>query len=58
LGPVDRLPETEWIRSRIERLLGLRRSVIDAQSVRAIDELIEEAEERLKVLGTVKPPTS
>jgi hypothetical protein len=56
---MDRLPEDEWIRSRIERLRGLRRSVLDAQAIRAIDQLIDEAEERLEALGAVKPgPTS
>jgi hypothetical protein len=52
---VDHLPEDEWIRSRIRRLRALRRSVLDA---RAIDELIEEAEERLQSLGAVKPVPS
>jgi hypothetical protein len=49
---MDHLPEDEWIRDRIRRLRVLRRSVFDAQAIRAIDELIEQAEERLEVLGT------
>jgi hypothetical protein len=55
---MDHLPEDEWIRDRIRRLRVLRRSVFDAQAIRAIDELIEEAEERLEVLGTIKPASS
>ena len=51
---VDHLPEDEWIRSRIGRLRALRRAVLDAQALRAIDELIDEAEERLHALGAVK----
>ena len=52
---MDHLPEDEWIRTRIGRLRVLRRSVLDAQAIRAIDELIDEAEERLQTLGAVKP---
>ena len=46
------LPEDDWIRYRIGRLRELRRSVMDARTVRAIDELIEEAEQRIKALQT------
>jgi hypothetical protein len=55
---MDHLPEDEWIRDRIRRLRVLRRSVFDAQAIHAIDALIEEAEERLEVLGTIKPASS
>ena len=41
------IPEDEWIRSRIKRLRDLRWGVTDAQAIRAIDNLIAEAEERL-----------
>jgi hypothetical protein len=44
------MPEDEWIRYRIRRLLALREAVIDAQTIRAIDDLIAEAEERLHAL--------
>ena len=40
-------PEDQWIRHRIGRLRALRRSVTDDRSIRAIDDLIAEAEERL-----------
>ena len=49
------LPEEEWIRYRIGRLRDLRRSVIDAQTIRAINQLIEEAEERLEALEAIRP---
>ena len=52
------LPEEDWIRYRIGRLRELRRSVIDAQTVRAINELIDEAEERLVALQAVRPDPS
>ena len=52
------IPEDEWIRYRIGRLRELRRSVIDAKTVRAIDELIDEAEERLQALQAVRPDPS
>jgi hypothetical protein len=52
------LPEDEWIRYRIEQLRRLRRSVTDAPAVRAIDELIHEAEERVKALEAVSPDRS
>ena len=52
------LPEVEWIRYRIERLRRLRRSVTDAAAVRAIDELIYEAEERVRALEAVRPDPS
>jgi hypothetical protein len=51
-------PEDEWIRYRIERLRRLRRSVTDAHAVRAIDELIYEAEERVRALEAVRPDPS
>ena len=51
-------PEDEWIRHRIERLRRLRRSVTDAHAVRAIDELIYEAEERIRALEAVRPDRS
>ena len=41
------MPEDEWIRDRIRRLRALRRAMTDAQAVRAIDELIYEAEQRV-----------
>jgi len=44
------MPEDEWIRYRVRRLLALREAVIDAQTIRAIDDLIVEAEERLHAL--------
>ena len=47
------MPEDEWIRSRIGQLRDLRRSVIDAQTIRAIDELIGQAEVRLRALDAV-----
>jgi hypothetical protein len=53
--PMDPLPEDEWIRNRIGRLRALRRSVLDVQALRAIDQLIDEAEERLRALGAVRP---
>lgn len=49
------MPEDEWIRYRIFRLFALRRSIIDPQAIRAIDQLIEEAEERLRALATQAP---
>jgi hypothetical protein len=49
------IPEDEWIRYRIGRLRQLRRSVTDACTVRAIDELIDEAEERLESLQAIRP---
>ena len=52
------IPEDEWIRYRIGRLRALRRSVTDAQTVRALNELIDEAEERLQALEAVKPDPS
>ena len=52
------IPEDEWIRYRIGRLRELRRSVTDAQTVRAIDELIDEAEERLEALQAIRPDPS
>ena len=55
---MDHPPEDEWIRSRIERLRLLRRSVLDARATRAIDELIEEAEERLKALEIARAQIS
>jgi hypothetical protein len=48
-------PEDAWIRYRIGRLRELCRSVIDAQTVRAINELIDEAEERLQALEPLDP---
>lgn len=48
------MPEDEWIRYRIGRLRELRRSVTDAQTLRAINELVEEAEERLQALEAVR----
>jgi hypothetical protein len=51
-------PEDEWIRYRIERLRRLRRSVTDSHAVRAIDELIYEAEERVRALEAVMPDPS
>ena len=48
------MPEDEWIRSRIGRLRDLHRSVTDAQTIRAIDDLISEAEERLRALDAVR----
>ena len=44
------MPENEWIRYRIGRLQALRRDVTDTQTIRAIDELVAEAEERLQML--------
>jgi len=44
------IPEVEWIRNRIGRLWALRWSVTDALAVRAIDDLIAEAEQRVKAL--------
>jgi len=55
---MDHLPEDEWIRTRIGRLQVLRRSILDAQAIRAIDQLIDEAEERLEALGAVRPNPS
>jgi hypothetical protein len=55
---MDHLSEDEWIRSRIGRLRALRRFVLDAQAIRAIDQLIDEAEERLEALGAVRPNPS
>jgi hypothetical protein len=52
------LPEDEWIRYRIEQLRRLRRSVTDAHAVRAIDELIYKAEERVRALEAVRPDPS
>jgi hypothetical protein len=52
------LPEDEWIRYRIKRLLALRKAVYDAQTLQAIDELIAEAEERLQALEALKPDHS
>ena len=49
------LPERDWIHYRIGRLRELRRSVTDARTVRAIDELIDEAEERLESLQAIRP---
>ena len=46
------MPEDEWIRHRIGRLRALRQGVHDRQTLRAIDELIAEAEERLEMLQT------
>jgi len=46
----DQMPEVEWIRYRIGRLWTLRRSVTDAIAIRAIDDLIAEAEQRVKAL--------
>ena len=50
--------EDEWIRYRIGRLRELRRSVTDAQTIRAINELITEAEERLQALAAVRADAS
>jgi len=58
LGSMAHLPEDEWIRYRIEQLRRLRRSVTDAPAVRAIDELIYEAEERVRALEAVRPDPS
>lgn len=44
------MPENEWIRYRIGRLQALRRDVTDTRTIRAIDDLIAEAEERLQML--------
>jgi hypothetical protein len=45
----DEFPsEPDWVRSRIERLRDLRGSAPDDRARRAIDELIAEAEERLR----------
>jgi hypothetical protein len=52
------MPEDEWIRDRIRRLRALRRAMTDAQAVRAIDELIYEAEQRVMALDAVKPDPS
>jgi hypothetical protein len=49
------MPEADWIRHRIGRLRELRRSVTDAKAIRAIEELIGEAEERLEALQAVRP---
>ena len=51
-------PEDEWIRYRIGRLRALRDAVYDRQTLRAIDELIAEAEERLQVLEAVETDRS
>jgi len=48
------MPEDEWIRYRIGRLRQLRRAVTDSQTIRAIDELIAEAEERLQALANTR----
>jgi len=45
------MPEIEWIRYRIGRLCSLRWSMTDTLAVRAIDDLIAEAEQRVKALG-------
>ena len=52
------MSEDEWIRYRIGRLRELRRSVTDAQTIRAINELITEAEERLQALAAVRADAS
>ena len=52
------MPEDEWIRDRIRRLRALRRAMTDAQAVRAIDDLIYEAEQRVMALDAVKPDPS
>jgi hypothetical protein len=41
-------PERDWIEDRIERLKALRILVGDELALRAIEELIQEAEERLR----------
>ena len=56
--PNERFPFNEWIRDRIRRLRALRRAMTDAQAVRAIDELIYEAEQRVMALDAVKPDPS
>ena len=48
------LAEPDWIRHRIERLRALRDAVYDRQTLHAINELIDEAEERLHSLEAVK----
>ena len=55
LTGMSELPEDEWIRYRIGRLLALRKAVYDAQALRAIDELIDEAEKRLRALKALNP---
>ena len=55
MAPNSNLPEEDWIRYRIGRLRELRRSVTDAQTVHAINELIDEAEERLQALEAIRP---
>jgi len=48
------MPEVEWIRYRIGRLWTLRRTVTDALALRAIDDLIAEAEQRVEALEANK----
>jgi len=52
------MPEDEWIRHRIGRLRALRQAVHDRQTLRAIDELIAEAEERLGNATNMRPPAA
>lgn len=52
LAQNDRLSEVDWIRYRIGRLWTLRRGVIDALTLKAIDDLITEAEQRIESLET------
>ena len=52
------LPENEWIRHRVGRLRALRDAVYDRQTLRAIDELIAEAEGRLQALEAVESEPS
>ena len=44
------IPEDQWIRHRIWRLRALRRLVTDDRAIRAINDLIAEAEERLEAI--------
>ena len=52
------MPEDDWIRYRIGRLRQLRWAVTDSQTIRAIDELIAEAEERLHALAILRSDPS